>query len=123
MQDKVKINGAVIWQPDADMKYRFATTYTDDSTRVQSGEGHFTPMFTTEQYGYEASDIPVAQAASILQAVIGKTFVLHCFSPYYGIWKDITCYVGEGDLNIGTLKSGGEKLSSLSFNATGVNPL
>ena len=32
-QDKIKMNGTVIWQPDKDMGYSFETTYTEGSTR------------------------------------------------------------------------------------------
>lgn len=59
IQDRIKMNGTVIWQPDKDMGYSFETTYTEGSTRSQAGEGHFTPMFTVEQYSYKASNIPV----------------------------------------------------------------
>lgn len=45
MQDEViMIDGIVIHQPDKDLQHSFVTTYSEDSVRVQSGVGHFTPL-------------------------------------------------------------------------------
>lgn len=124
MQDTIKINGIEIFQPDEGLQANFETTYTSDSTRVQSGVAHFTPMFTVEQFSYVATDIPVADAKVIIQQVIkGEPFTLHYFSPYYGMWRDDTFRVGRGQYAIGTLKADEETLESLSFNMTGDNPL
>ncbi len=122
-QHRITIDGTEIWQPDKGLKHSFATTYSEDSTRVQSGVGHFTPLFTVEQESYTASHIPVIEASKILKLIIGRNFTLHYFSPYHADWKDATFYVGQGECQIGTLEDGGEKLSSLSFNMTGVNPI
>lgn len=120
----IKINGIAIYQPDEDLGYNFETTYTDDSTRVQSGAGIFTPMFTVEQLSYSATDIPVDKASEILNHVIrGNKFTLHYFSVYYNTWRDAEFYVGRGQFAIGTLSEDKERLSSLSFNMTGVNPI
>lgn len=124
MQDKIRINDIEIFQPDEGLKNSYETTYSEDSTRLQSGEANFVPLFTVEQFGYSASDIPVADASVILQNVIkGEAFKLHYFSPYYGKWRDGMFRVGQGQLTIGTLKENEEKLSSLSFNMTGEKPL
>lgn len=124
MQDTIKINGIEIFQPDEGLQANFETTYTSDSTRVQSGVMHATPMFTVEQFSYVATDIPVADAKVIIQQVIkGEPFTLHYFSPYYGMWRDDTFRVGKGQYSIGTLKAEEETLESLSFNMTGDNPL
>lgn len=124
MQDKYKINDIEIFQPDSDLQASFETTYTSDSTRVQSGVMHATPMFTVEQFSYTATDIPVEDAKVIIQQIIkGNPFRLHYFSPYYGIWRDDMFRVGKGQYAIGSLKVDEEKLSSLSFNMTGDNPL
>lgn len=124
MQNKILINGIEIYQPDSGLKNSFATTYTSDSTRVQSGIGHFTPMFTVEQFNYTASHISTADASIILQQIItGQPFTLHYFSVYYNRWRDDEFYVGQGDFQIGTLIENDEYLDSLSFNMTGVNPL
>lgn len=124
MQDKIRINDIEIFQPDEGLKNSYETTYSEDSTRLQSGEANFVPLFTVEQFGYSASDIPIADASVILQNVIkGEAFKLHYFSPYYGKWRDGMFRVGQGQLSIGTLKENEEKLSSLSFNMTGEKPL
>ena len=124
MQDTIKINGIEIFQPDAGLQASFETTYTSDSTRVQSGVMHATPMFTVEQFSYTATDIPVDYAKVIIQQVIkGNPFKLHYFSIYYGVWRDDTFRVGKGQYSIGKLVEGGERLESLSFNMTGDNPL
>lgn len=124
MQDKIKINGVEIYQPDKDLGSSFETTFTQDSGRVQSGVMHATPMFTVEQFSYMATDIPVVEASKILHMIVhGRPFTLHYFSPYYGNWRDGTFRVGKGSLAIGTLKENEEKLTSLSFNMTGDNPI
>lgn len=124
MQDKIRINGIEIFQPDEGLKSSFETTYSEDSTRLQTGEANFVPLFTVEQFSYSASDIPVAEASVILQQIIkGEAFKLHYFSPYYGKWRDGMFRVGQGQFTIGTVEEGGEKLSSLSFNMTGEKPL
>ena len=124
MQDKIRINDIEIFQPDEGLKSSFETTYSEDSTRLQTGEANFVPLFTVEQFSYSASDIPVAEASVILQQIIkGEAFKLHYFSPYYGKWRDGMFRVGQGQFTIGTVEEGGEKLSSLSFNMTGEKPL
>lgn len=118
------INGVEIYQPDNDLGSSFETTFTQDSGRVQSGVMHATPMFTVEQFSYVATDIPVAEASKILQMIVhGRPFTLHYFSPYYGNWRNDTFRVGRGSLSIGSLKENKEKLTSLSFNMTGDNPI
>ena len=124
MQDNViMIDGIAIYQPDKDLQHNFKTTYSSDSVRVQSGVGHFTPLFTVEQETYSATHIPVEQVSEILQLVIQRNFTLHYFGPYYGAWREDTFYVGEGECKIGTLKEGEETFSSLTFRMTGINPV
>ena len=123
-QNYIKINNTVIRQPDEGLGFDFETTYTEDSTRVQSGVLHSTPMFTVESLSYSASTLTVAEAKTILQFVAkGNTFTLHYFSPYYGAWRDDKFYVGKGSLEIGRLNESGERIDGLSFNLIGVNPI
>ena len=124
MQDKIKINGREIFQPDEGLESSFETTYTEDSTRLQSGEANFVPLFTVEQFSYSATDVPLAEASYILQQIIkGEAFNLHYFSPYYGTWRDGVFRVGQGQFEIGSVKEDEERISSLTFNMTGDNPL
>lgn len=123
-QDSIKINGQDIWQPDENLAYNFETTYTEDSGRVQTGDGYFVPLFTVEQLNYTATDIPQSEVTKILQMVAGgHEFTLHYFSAFYGGWRDGRFYVGKGDMSIGTLKDGEEEFDSLSFNMTGIDPI
>lgn len=124
MQDKIRINGLDIYQPDEGLQYSFETTYTSDSTRLQSGSANFVPMFTVEQFGYTATDIPMAEATKILQMIDkGQAFTLHYYSLHYGRWRDGKFRVGKGSLSIGSLKVDKEKVSSLTFNMTGDEPI
>lgn len=122
--EMVKINGVKIYQPDENMACSFQTTYTEDTTRVQNGQLHLTPMFTVEQVAYSVTDIPTDKASEILQMIIkGQKFKLHYFSLYYNAWRDAEFYVGQGQFSIGSLSEDNMHLDSLSFNMTGVNPL
>ena len=124
MQDKIRINGIEIFQPDEGLKSSFETTYSEDSTRLQNGSANFVPLFTVEQFSYSATDIPAEEVSVILQQVIkGEAFNLHYYSPYYGIWRDGMFRVGQGQFDIGTLEEGGERISSLTFNMTGEEPI
>lgn len=122
-QQKITINNTEIWQPDEDLAWDFETTYTPDSNRTQDGMGHFTEMFTTQSFGYKASNVPVAEWAKISQMIIGKKFDLYCFNPHFGTWMSHRCYVGRGSLSIKTLQKDTETFSSISFNAVDVKPL
>ena len=125
MQDLIRINGVDIFQPDEDLGYAIETTFTEDSTRLQNGSANFVPMFTVEQLSYQATDIPIEKATEILQMVgKGESFTLHYFSVFYGGWRDGTFRVGKSNtISIGSLEEGNEKLSTLSFNMTGDEPL
>lgn len=124
MQDSIKMNGIEIYQPDEGLGYSFESTYTEDSTRLQTGVLNAVPMFTVEQFSYQATDVPMDKATEILQIIAkGNPFTLHYFSVYYGVWRDGTFRVGKGSLAIGSLEENNTKLSSLSFNMTGDEPI
>lgn len=124
MQNKYLINNTLIWQPDEDLGYSFATTFTEDSVRDMSGRGHFTGMFTVEQCSYSAKHVPIAEVSRLLRLIArGQAFNLFYFSPYYGAWRTDRFYVGQGNLSIGTLEENREKISQISFNMTGINPI
>ena len=118
------MNDTVIRQPVSGLGYSFETNYTEDSTRVQSGTGHFTPMFTVESFSYSATGVTVQEMKTILNIIAkGGNFKLHYFSPYYGEWRDAMFYVGKGSLSIGRLNKDEELFDSLSFNMVGVKPI
>lgn len=122
-QDRYKINGREIWQPDKDISEAWETTYTEDSSRSQTGKGKFTPMFTTWQHQYSASNIPISEVTWMINVIsTGKPFTLHTWSPRHGAWKDLKCYVGKSsDCTIGSLKEDEEIYKSFAFNATEVD--
>lgn len=123
-QDRMKINGIAVKQPDEGLGYDFETTYTEDSTRVQSGVLHISPMFTVEAFSYSASNLNLNEMSTILQQIAkGQKFTLHYLSPFYGDWRDAEFYVGKGSINIGRWKKDKECYDSLSFNMIGVNPV
>ena len=123
-QDKIKMNSAVIRQPDAGLGYNFETTYTSDTTRSQSGVLYAPAVFTVEALSYKATGLTKAEMSQILQIVAtGEPFLLHYFSPYYATWRTDSFYVGKGSLTIGTLNESDETFDELSFNMIGVNPI
>lgn len=123
-QQYITMNGVRIKQPLENLAYNFETTYTEDTTRVQSGELHSTSMFTVEQLGYQARNVSLSEMSQILQIIAkGNPFTLHYFSPYYGQWRDDLFYVGQGSLSVGKLTEDGEFFKTLAFNMTGVNPI
>lgn len=123
-QDRMKMNGIEIFQPDKGLQYSTETKYSEDSGRVQSGPAHITPLFTVEQLGYKATNVPQKEVTKILQIIDkGWPFTLHYFSMHYGEWRDEKFYVGKGQYSVGSWKTGEEHVESLSFNMTGVNPI
>lgn len=123
-QERFKINGVDIRQPLEDMKYSFATTYSEDTSRSQAGPLHMTPLFTVEQLSFELKNLTLDEASTIIKMIVkGQKFTLHYYSIYYNTWKDGIFYVGEGEMTIGSLDVKSSKISSLTFNTTGVNPI
>ncbi|MBQ0037759.1 MAG: hypothetical protein KBS74_03710 [Clostridiales bacterium] len=123
-QDYIKINNIQIRQPDEGLGYDFETTYSEDTTRVQSGVLNLTPQFTAEAFSYSAKNLTVSEMRTILQQIAkGGKFSFHYFSPYYGQWRTDYFYVGKGSISIGKLDANKELFSGLSFSVIGVNPL
>lgn len=124
MQEYMLINNTRVKQPDRGLSYEFETTHTEDSARLQNGKAHVTPMFTVEAFGYQATDLTMAEMSQILRLVAkGARFRLHYLSPYYGAWRNDEFYVGKGSLNVGSWREDKERYDSLSFRMVGVNPI
>ncbi len=122
--NRYMINEVVIKQPDEGLGYNFETTYTEDSTRVQTGEGFFTPLFTVESFAYKATYLTLREMSTILQMVAkGQFFNFYYMSPYYGRWRTDTFYVGKGSLNIGWFDDVTGHYDELSMNIIGRNPI
>lgn len=126
MQDKIKIDGVTITQPDS-FNPNWETTYTEDSGRVMSGKAELDPMFTVESFNVEWSYLTPEELSQILQLIIPTaskpTFQLHYFSWYSGTWKNGIFYVGQGSVKTKTLKQNYEMFETLSCNLIGVNPI
>ncbi|MBU5481741.1 hypothetical protein [Blautia sp. MSJ-19] len=122
--ERYKMNGVSIYQPDKDMGYNFETTYSEGSNRTQFGKALLTPLFTVEQYSYEATDVPVKEANKIFKIVAkGEKFNLYHWSLYHMAWRTDPFYVGKGSLTFGEVSPDLKTISKLSFNMQGVNPL
>lgn len=122
--ERYKMNGVSIYQPDKDMGYNLETTYSEGSNRTQFGKALLTPLFTVEQYSYEASNVPVVEANKILKIIAkGKTFNLYHWSLYHMAWRTDPFYVGKASLTIGEISPDLKLVSKISFNMQGVNPL
>ena len=116
-QERIAIDGYNAVQPDK-FDWSFATTSTEDSGRPMSGKALITPLFTVESFSVEYTHLTIEQARTILRAIVqrpGKPFFnLHYFSPYHGTWRDGEFYVGQGSMNVKTLKRGEEILQNIS---------
>lgn len=122
--ERYKMNGASIYQPDKDMGYNLETTYSEGSNRTQFGKALLTPLFTVEQYSYEASNVPVVETNKILKIIAkGKTFNLYHWSLYHMAWRTDPFYVGKASLTIGEISQDLKFVSKISFNMQGANPL
>jgi len=119
----IKINNTVIPQPDSGLGYDFETTYTSDTKRVSTGKLRQTAMFTVEALSYTRHGMSSADLSALLRMIVGKTFTLRYFSPYYGAWRSDTFYVGKGSLSIGLLDGATGLYDQVSFQMTGVNPI
>lgn len=122
--DRYKINGKRMPQPDKDMTCNFETTYSEGSNRTQFGKAILVPLFTVVQYGYEASNIPVAEAEELINAIIhGKPFNLYHYSIRHHDWRTESFYVGKGTFSLACVAPGEEYYSKISCNMQGVNQL
>lgn len=119
------INWTTIRQPDSGLSYNFETTYTEDSSRTQSGSLRAKAMFTVEQLGFSAFHVSKNEMSTILNFIVyGRPFYLRYFSPSTGTWvSNRQFYVGKGELNIGSLIENGEFFEELSFNMTSCEPI
>ncbi len=124
MQQKFKINGITIVQPDEDgYSPSYATTSSSDSGRTLRGVMKNTPLFTTEAYQLKWSNIKAADAAIILQQIKERNFDFYHFNMFTAKWETAVFYASNFKPSPICLKEGEEILSELSFQVTGVNPV
>ena len=125
-QEFIKINGIVIPTPST-FEPNWATTYTEDSGRVMSGQALLDPLFTVESFNAEWGKLTYREVSDLLKLIVptpsSPNFELHYFSPYYGEWRTNKFYVGQGTIKLRTLKDYDESYKGLSCNFIGVNPI
>lgn len=123
MQERIRINGVDIKQPDS-YQAALATTSTADSKRDMSLVMHNTPIGTVEAYTLKWSNIPVSEAANILQQIIDKPkYTVHYLDIYSGTWKDDEFYSANMNAPVKTVKEGKECWKELSFQITRIKPV
>ena len=122
MQNRIEIDGYGEVQPTT-FDWSFETTSTQDSGRALSGAAYISPMFTVESYSVVYNNLTIAQCSTILQKIVQKPgkpyFTLKYFSPYHGEWRTGQFYVGQGTLQVRTLKEGTESVQQISCNFIG----
>ena len=125
MQQKIKINGIEIVQPDKDgYALSLATTSSAKSGRTMRGNMRNTPLFTVEAYNLKWTNLSAAECAQILQQVVGKAeFDFYHFNVYRAKWETGKFYAANYNTPLYRLNEGDERVQELSFQVTGVNPL
>lgn len=125
-QNRIAVDGWSTVQPTK-FDYNFQTTSSEDSGRVMSGRANISPLFTVEAFDVTYEDLTPAQASALLKKIVQRPskpyFSLYYFSPYYGNWRTDQFYVGEGSLNVRTLKEGEEMMAQISCSFVGRNKL
>lgn len=123
--EKIQMNGTVIWRLTKTWRIPLQRPIQRAATGHRTVQGRFTPLFTVEQYGYAAKNIPLAEVTKILKIIAkGHNFTLHHFSLYHGAWRNDPFYVGKSSsITIGELSPDRKYISNFSFNMTGVNPI
>lgn len=125
-QNRIAVDGWNAVQPTT-FKYSFQTTSSEDSGRTMSGKAAISPLFTVEAFDVEYEDLTPAQASALLKKIVQRPskpyFSLYYYSPYYGNWRTDQFYVGEGSLDIKTLKEDEELISQISCSFVGRNKL
>lgn len=124
-QQRLKFNNYTPPNPDKDgYKAALATTSTSNSGRTMRGHMNNVPLFTVESYNLKWTDISAYDASRILSEVINKSgFSFYHFNIYRNQWETSLFYAANFNAPIISLKEGLEKLSELSFQVTGVDPI
>ena len=125
-QERIAVGSFNTKQPTT-FEWSFETTSTEDSGRSMSGNAMITPLFTVEAFAVEYEELTVAEAKTLLNEIVQRPkkpyFLMHYFSPYYGVWRTGQFYVGDGSLRIKTLKRGTETVETISCTFVGKDKL
>lgn len=102
----------------------FATTSSDKSGRTMRGTMKNAVLFTVEAYNLKWTDIDATVASRILKEVMGKDeFDFYHFNVYTASWETGKFYAANFNAPVISIEDGKEKLSELSFQVTGMNPV
>lgn len=125
MQKKIMFNGYAPPNLAEDgYKPSFAVTSTANSGRGQRGKMYNTVMFTVEAFDLKWTHLTTNDLSNILKQVMGKSsFDFTYFSPYHNKWRTDKFYMANATLDIKRLNPNNEKVSELSFQVTGINPI
>lgn len=102
----------------------FAVTSSSNSTRTMRGVMKNSALFTVEAYNLKWTDISASMVSKILQKIMGKNeFDFYHFNVYKAKWETGKFYVANISAPFYDLTDGEEKVSELSFQVTGINPV
>lgn len=124
-QQRLKFNNYTPPNVDSDgYQLSFATTSTSNSGRTMRGNMVNVPLFTVEAYNLKWTNIKATDVSKILAQVMGKAgFNFYHYNIYKNKWETTKFYVANINSPIINLIEGIEKVSQLSFQVTGVNPV
>lgn len=102
----------------------FAVISTDSSGRTMRGPMINTVLFTVEAYNMKWTDLPASDASKILNEIIGKNkFNFYHYNIMSCKWETGEFYVANINVPFYRLVDGDERVSELSFQVTGINPV
>lgn len=124
-QNHLKFGTYTPTDPDSDgYQVSFATTSSDKSGRTMRGTMKNAVLFTVEAYNLKWTDIDATVASRILKEVMGKDeFDFYHFNVYKASWETGKFLAANFNAPVISLEDGKEKLSELSFQVTGINPV
>lgn len=124
-QQRLKFNNYTPPNPSKDgYQVSLATTSTSNSGRTMRGVMNNIPLFTTEAYNLKWTNISAYDVSQILAQVVNKSgFNFYHFNIYKARWETSLFYAANFNSPVINLKEGNEKVSELSFQVTGVNPI
>ena len=123
-QQKYKFNGQTPNRQPIKVTPRLATTSTEESGRVQTGQMQNVTMFTVVSYDIEFGKVQGEDLAGILSAIMGKpSFAFTHFNIVRNTWETSQFYVANIECSELYVKEGKETVDSLKFQVTRINPI
>lgn len=124
-QNHLKFGTYTPTDPDSDgYQVSLATTSSSKSGRTMRGNMKNAVLFTVEAYNLKWTGIDATVASRILKEVMGKDeFDFYHFNVYTASWETGKFLAANFNAPVISLEDGKEKLSELSFQVTGINPV